>query len=115
MQAVGPGALSEEQELRLTMPVHFGYGAAAGVLYGLVRERVHPRSPAALGAFCGLALWAMSYEGWLPSAGILEATTERPPRAWPVPILAHLVYGSATALAYDVLSRTAHRHAPASA
>lgn len=29
-KAVGPGSLSDQQELRLTMPTHFGYGAAAG-------------------------------------------------------------------------------------
>jgi len=108
-QTVGPGALTEDEEMGVTLPAHFAYGATMGMIYGVVRARLTRGSPMLLGALYGLAVWAVSYEGWLPAAGILEATTRLPPRKWPVPILAHLVYGATTGLAYAAASRRINR------
>ena len=48
----------------LTMVSHFGYGAAAGALHAPITGlRLHPFVE---GPLYGLALWAVSYLGWLP-------------------------------------------------
>lgn len=57
------------------------------------------------GALFGLAVWALSFEGWMPAVGIMRRTTEEPPKKWPAPIMGHVVYGVATALVYDALER----------
>lgn len=51
----------------------------------------------------GVALWAVSLEGWMPALGVMEAPTEKSPKKVPMPIMAHLVYGATTALAYEAL------------
>ena len=87
-----------------TMPAHYAYGAAAGLAYGLLRAGAARVPPAALGSVWGLAVWAASYQGWLPAAGITPATTDRPPAERVTPIAAHLVFGLATAYAFEALS-----------
>lgn len=91
----------------VAMPAHYAYGTAAGMGYGLLRSRFRDAPPGLLGTAWGLAIWALSYEGWLPAAGIAPATTERPPRQWVVPIVAHMVYGLATAYAWEAASAEA--------
>lgn len=87
-----------------TMPAHYAYGAGAGLGYGLLRSAAVDVPPALLGATWGLAVWAASYEGWLPAAGVLPATTDLPPREWTAPIAAHVIFGIATAYAFEALS-----------
>lgn len=41
----------------------------------------------------------------MPALGVQEATTEKPPKKWPMPVMAHLMYGITTALAYEALER----------
>lgn len=73
--------------------LHVGYGAACGAAYGAV-VRPATRSPLT-GLLFGLAVWAGSYEGWLPAAGVLPpAHRDRRPRAVTI-LLAHVVYGTA--------------------
>jgi hypothetical protein len=100
-----PGVLSEDQEGLAAAAAHLGYGASMGALYGLVLGR-RRRIPAPLaGALWGGLVWAAGYEGWLPAVGVRPATTEHPPREWPVPIANHLLYGITTALAFERLRR----------
>lgn len=87
-----------------TMPAHYAYGAAAGLGYGLLRAGAAGAPPALLGMLWGAAIWAASYQGWLPAAGITPATTDRPPAERVAPIVAHLVFGLATAYAFEALS-----------
>lgn len=87
-----------------TMPAHYAYGAGAGLGYGLLRAGAAGAPPALLGTAWGLALWAASYQGWLPAAGIIPATTDRPRPQRVAPIAAHVVYGLATAYAFEALS-----------
>ena len=95
------GALSDDARAAAAVLAHFGYGAAAGAVYGLVRG-VRPgalaggRVPAA-GAAWGLVVWAAGYEGWMPRAGVRPATSDFPPTRWPLPIANHVVYGMVTA------------------
>lgn len=87
------------------MTAHLAYGALLGGLYGLGRERM-PALPAPLaGALFGAATWVIGFEGWMPALGITERTTEKPPKKWPAPIMAHMVYGATMALVNEALQR----------
>lgn len=102
-----PNALSDDQAQKVAMAVHLGYSALGGALYGLARQKMEQKAehipiPVA-GALFGLAVWALSFEGWLPAVGIMKRTTDEPVKKWPAPIMGHLVYGTATALAFDAL------------
>ncbi len=85
----------------LTWVNHFGYGAAAGALHAPVAAlHVHPYVE---GALYGMAVWAGSYLGWLPSAGILPHPKHTPRKRTALMIAAHLVWGTTLA----VLAQTA--------
>ena len=99
-----PATLSNTEKMTAAMVLHFGYGAAAGALYGLLRPRVEGMPATLAGAMFGTGVWAVSLEGWLPALGIAPATTDQAPRKWPMPVLEHVTYGVVTALAYDALS-----------
>lgn len=104
-QAGRPHALDEDQELKVSYVVHFGYGAGMGAAYGLLRGQL-PDLPAPLaGGLFGVVLWAVNFEGVMPATGMDKAATRKPPKKWPMPIMAHLVYGVTSALVYDRLER----------
>ena len=48
-------------------------------------------------------MWAASYLGWIPAAGLLKPATEHPARRNFMMIAAHLVWGAALALALKEL------------
>lgn len=82
---------------------HFVFGAAAGGIYGLVRRERVPEVPQGI-AF-GLAVWAASYKGWVPAAGIMpKPDHDRPGRPASM-IAAHLLFGGALAALYRALQR----------
>jgi hypothetical protein len=97
------GALDREAETGAAAAAHLAYGAAMGALYGLARGRWEAPPPALAGAAWGVLVWAAGYQGWLPALGVRPATTEHPPTQWPVPIGNHLLYGIATAAAFQRL------------
>ena len=91
--------LDEDERRAATWVSHFAYGTACGALYGaLSGERVDSR-PLLAGAGFGLAVWAGSYLGWLPAAGIISPATEHPPRRNALMIAAHVVWGATTGAA----------------
>lgn len=102
-QAGESHALTESQEMKVAMAAHFTYGSGNGALYGLLRSRLDGLPAPLMGALFGVALWAVSFEGWMPALGVMEAPTEKSPRKVPMPVMAHLVYGVTTALAYGAL------------
>lgn len=57
----------------------------------------------------GVGLWAVGSQGWMPGLGVQEATTEKPPKKWPMPVIAHVVYGVTTGVAYEAIAE--HRRA----
>ena len=89
--------LDEEEKEAATWVSHFAYGAACGAAYGAL-SRGLGRHAALAGAGFGVAVWAGSYLGWLPAAGILTPATEHPPRRNALMIASHVVWGTTAAL-----------------
>ena len=83
---------------------HFGYGGAVGALYPYVGERL-PGPTLLKGALFGLGVWAASYLGWIPAAGILRPATREPAGRNAMMIASHLVWGAATAAISERLLR----------
>ena len=94
-------ALEETGRQELTLAAHFGYGAATGALYALIR----PSQGALAGALFGVLVWAGSYLGWIPGTAILQPATRHPWRRNRLMIAAHLVWGATTALSLRELER----------
>lgn len=102
-EQVGLGEHLEAPEHYIATVVgHFAYGAAAAIPYALIEDRIDA-SPAVKGAAYGLGLWAASYLGWLPAAGILRPATQHPAGRNLLMIGCHLIWGAATALTYESL------------
>lgn len=81
---------------------------ATGTLYGLsLTTRVVP-APLS-GALFGMAVWAASFEGWMPALGIMERTTSKPVPKWAAPLMGHLIFGVTTALVFERLERRGQR------
>lgn len=90
------GELDSQSRGAATLLAHFGYGAACGAVYVASAERASV-SPATKGPLFGLLVWATSYLGLLPGAGILSSATEHPARRNALMVFAHLVWGAALA------------------
>jgi hypothetical protein len=102
VESVAP-ELPDDESRPTSVVAHFGYGISGGAGYRLL-TRIVPAGVASGAAF-GLAVWAASYEGWLPAMGILPpAHRDRPGRRWTM-IAAHLVYGGVL----GALARSAER------
>ncbi|HVF68287.1 MAG TPA: DUF6789 family protein [Pyrinomonadaceae bacterium] len=89
--------LGEEEREAATWVSHFAYGAACGAAYGAL-SRGLGRHAALAGAGFGVAVWAASYLGWLPAAGILTPATEHPSRRNALMIASHVVWGTTAAV-----------------
>lgn len=87
--------LTPAQEHAVAVICHYGYGAAAGVLYRALSPP--SASTPARGTAFGLALWTISYLGWLPALGILRPATQHPPRRTALMIASHVLWGLALA------------------
>jgi len=81
----------------LTLVAHFGFGAGAGALFGLLNRGVRHRTSAwvAQGIAYGLIVYAVSYKGWIPSLHILPQPEHDRPGRQPSMIAAHVVFGAA--------------------
>ena len=91
--------LDEDDREAATWASHFAYGAACGALYGALSGEGVDRHPVLAGVSFGVAVWAGSYLGWLPAAGIIAPATEHPPRRNALMIAAHVVWGATTGVA----------------
>lgn len=87
-----------------TTASHFAFGAAAGSLYGPVEARLRG-DRTLIGVGYGLAVWALSYLGWIPALRILPPATQHPAQRNVMMILAHVAWGAALAATYGRLSR----------
>jgi heme A synthase len=101
-----PGAkrLRKPGEGILGALAHFGFGAGAGAVFGLVsRDRVH-RVP--LGVGYALAIWAVSYSSVAPRLSQLPPISRDDPGRPLVMAAGHVVYGATLAF---LLNRLAAR------
>lgn len=96
--------LDEEEREAATWVSHFAYGATCGALYGAVTGEGMDKVPLLAGVGFGLAVWAGSYLGWLPAAGIISPATEHPARRNALMIAAHAVWGAGVGVAVERLS-----------
>ena len=96
--------MDEEDREAATWVSHFAYGAACGALYGALSGETLDEHPLLAGAGFGVAVWAGSYLGWLPAAGIISPATEHPARRNALMIAAHLVWGATAAAALSGLA-----------
>jgi uncharacterized membrane protein YagU involved in acid resistance len=92
---VGPPS-REEHRRRLTLAAHYAYGTGLGVLYAMLAPRTK-WAPLVAGAPFGLAVWAGSYLGWLPAAGLHPPATQEPAPRNALMIAAHLVWAGTIA------------------
>ena len=82
---------------------HLAYGTAAGVAYALADRRLDLRRPLVAGPVFGASLWAISYAGWLPAAGLYPPPRRDRPGRLADMIVHHLIYGATTAMAVRAL------------
>ena len=82
----------EDELLATTGVTHFGYGATTGAVYASIAPYVDLPAEAK-GIAYGLAVWAGSYLGWLPAAGIRPPATRRPASENAMMIASHIVFG----------------------
>lgn len=72
---------------------HVAFGAAAGALFEAALGRRTRAAPLAGAAF-GVAVWLVSYAGWVPALGILPPPHRDRPERQVTMLAAHLVYGA---------------------
>jgi uncharacterized membrane protein YagU involved in acid resistance len=107
--------MDEEERETATWVSHFAYGTACGALYGALSEGFDSLEvpPALAGVGFSLAVWAGSYLGWLPAAGIISPATEHPPRRNALMIAAHIVWGASAGMMVDKLADGEHEQSAA--
>lgn len=84
------------------MVAHFTYGAMAGALYPMIARK---RSPFA-GAGYGVAVWLVSYLGWLPAVRLLAPATRHPLKRNLMMLAAHAVWGASLASGLKKIEQT---------
>jgi uncharacterized membrane protein YagU involved in acid resistance len=97
--------LGEDERQAATWVSHFAYGTACGAVYGALTGGRADARPLLSGVGFGVAVWAGSYLGWLPAAGITRPATEHPARRNALMIAAHVVWGATTGAALAGLDR----------
>ncbi len=97
--------LSDTQSMAAGMGVHMGYSAVWGAVFGVVQNRLHP--PDLLrGLLLGGLVYAADFPEWglLPQMGVLPPPSQQPIEKAAIPAGAHLVFGLATAAAFDAMT-----------
>lgn len=64
-----PDALTNDQEEKAAMAAHLAYITGFGALYGAVRRKADGIPAPLAGALFGLAVWKLSFDGWMPRSG----------------------------------------------
>jgi uncharacterized membrane protein YagU involved in acid resistance len=85
--------LDEQEKKAATTAAHFGFGAGAGAVYGALAP-VLPFHPVVNGVAFGLGVWATSYLGWLPAAGLHPPGIRESAGRNAMNIGAHVVWGA---------------------
>jgi hypothetical protein len=86
---------SETSENALSTVAHLGYGAGVGALFAAAGRALPMPVPGPVaGVVCGLAVWTVSYAGWIPALGIMPPPHRDRRDRQASMIVAHLVYGA---------------------
>lgn len=104
VEAVTDEEPADSTRARLGQVVHWGYGAAVGGLYGLIRSDNEELDLPA-GAGYGAALWLIGDEVMVPLLGLAKGPTANGLSSHAQALGAHLVYGVATSGATHALRR----------
>lgn len=95
--------LSDGERLGLSVAAHFAFGATTGAVYGPLAH--HFRLPPVAGGIAyGLGVWATSYLGWLPAAGLYRSPGREPAGRHFMIFGAHVVWGAVLGVLTDQLS-----------
>ena len=89
----------------LTVANHFGFGVTAGAFY--TPMTFLDVNPLVAGSLFGLAVWSVSYLGWLPGASILPSARYTPKKRSALMIAAHLIWGTSLATLAHAAARRA--------
>lgn len=74
--------------------LHYGFGAALGVLYAVVGRR-HPKIRAGYGTFYGASVSIAADEVLVPAAGLSPPPTKAPASSHVFGLISHIVFGAA--------------------
>ena len=98
--------LSPSQRHPAGMGIHYSLGIGPGAIYGALRDRV-PYMGAGRGTLWGFALFALQDEVLNSAAGLSGKPRDYPWQAHARGLLAHLVYGAVTDIAFSVMKERA--------
>lgn len=99
LDAAGMQPIDAQHHNKATLVGHFGYGAVTGTLYPLVAKLPLPTMLKSV--LYGVGVWAASYMGWLPAAGLLKAASKRPMARNALMVAAHAVWGLVTGIVFS--------------
>src|SRR2546423_38412 len=85
--------MTEDQKAAAAMASHFAYAAGFGAAYAALAPHV-PLPPVARGVGFALGLWAASYLGWLPAAGLYRHAARDSAGRNALMIAAHVLWGA---------------------
>jgi putative membrane protein len=92
VEQVAGRSLPEGQKQAATQGIHWGFGAAAGAVYGAMVE-IEPSLGAWKGAAFGVALNKITHESLLPKLGLSAPKDEQPAQERISEWVSHAVYG----------------------
>jgi uncharacterized membrane protein YagU involved in acid resistance len=95
---------SSEMQAEATMLSHYGYGAAAGIAYALLADKV-PGNSLIKGGLFGLGVWAASYYGIIPSLKLSPSAEEMGKERNAMMALTHVVWGASLGFAEHSLRK----------
>ena len=72
--------------------IHWGFGIAAGIAYGVIAE-LYPEATAKQGGTFGVTLMGVTHEGLLPMMGLSAPPEEQEGRERRSELVTHVVYG----------------------
>lgn len=94
MDAAGVDDASESEQNVTASIAHLAFGAGGGAAFALLQRRLRLPVPTVVqGVGFGLAVWAASYQGWIPALRILPPADDDRPGRRRAMIAAHIVYG----------------------
>ena len=102
--------ITQPEHPKLAVASHFGYGASTGILYAHIAEKISNK-PLVSGICFGLGVWAASYAGWLPVAGLQPSPEKQPEGRNTAMIFSHVVWGAVLGLTNSYLSQKKMRAA----